>query len=302
MILLETKAWLTFPACPLVSFPLAVAGPAALIAGAAWVNAKAQLYYDYKLGRSQIGPSLKVSRAERRDQINLFYVLEQHATNRSTASSLFLIYDGKEWTFKNVYDIVLQYGTWLKTKYAIGPREVVAMDFMNGPQFIFLWLALWSLGACPAFINYSLTGKPLLHCIKSSTARIVFVDEEVKSQFTQDVVNALAAPGFHDGKGSAGSVQIVYISQATERLILAGKGVREPDSSRAGAKMHEKANLVFTSGTTGLPKPAIVSWRKSWTGPGKIRILLGLNSHDKLYTVRFHKSLHIISLYVVHHV
>lgn len=265
-------------------FPLAVAGSAALIAGAAWVNAKAQLFYDYRLGYSLAVASIGISRAVRRDQANLFYVLEKHASTRSTAGSPFLIYDNKSWTFKEVYDIVLQYGTWLKTKYAIRPREVVAMDFMNGSQFVFLWLALWSLGACPAFINYNLTGQALLHCIKTSTARILFVDEDVKSQFTQDVLDAVAAPGFRDGNGT---VEVVDFNVGTERFILAGKRLREPDPSRAGAQMHEMANLIYTSGTTGLPKPAVVSWKKIRLGGGFAAVWLGLKKNDRFYTVRF---------------
>lgn len=267
-------------------FPLAVAGSAALIAGAAWLNAKAQLSYDYKLASSLIAASISISRAERRDQVNIFYVLEKYATTKSTAGSPFLIYNSKAWTFREVYDIVLQYGTWLKTKYAIQPREVVALDFMNCPQFIFLWFALWSLGACPALINYNLTGQPLLHCIKTSTARLLFIDEEVKPRLTKDVLDAVAAPGFRDGNGA---VQVVDFNRGTETRILAEKGVREPDSSRVGAQTHEMANLIYTSGTTGLPKPAVVSWNKIRLGGGFAALFLGLKSDDRFYTVSFSK-------------
>lgn len=279
------------------SFPLAIAGSAALIVGAAWVNAKAQLSYDSKLAYALIAASIRISRAERRDQVNFFYVLEKHATSKSIASSPFLIYDNKAWTFKEVYDIVLQYGTWLKTKYAIQPREVVAMDFMNCPQFIFLWLAVWSLGACPAFINYNLTGQPLLHCIKTSTARILFVDEEVKLRFTQDVLDTVAAPEFRDGKGG---VEVVDFNLGTERQILAEKGLREPDSSRARAQMHGMATLIYTSGTTGLPKPAVVSWNKIWLGGGFAALLLGLKGGDRFYTVSFLRSSPTIPPYHAH--
>lgn len=269
------------------SFPLAVAGSAALIAGTAWLNAKTQLSYDYNLVSSLIRASVTISRAERRDEVNLFYTLEKHANTRSTASSPFLIYNSEAWTFREVYDIVLQYGTWLKTNYAIQPREVVALDFMNCPQFIFLWLGLWSLGACPALINYNLTGQPLLHCIKTSTARILFVEEEVKSRFTQDVLDAVAAPGFRNGNGA---VQVVDFNGDTETRILAERGLREPNSSRAGAQLHEMANLIYTSGTTGLPKPAVVSWNKIRLGGGFAALFLGLKNDDRFYTVSFSKS------------
>lgn len=279
-------------------FPLAVAGSAALIAGAAWLNAKAQLSYDYKLLYSLLAASISISQGERRDQVNLFYTLEKHATTKRTASYPFLIYNNEVWTFREVYDITLQYGTWLKTKYAIQPREVVAMDFTNCPQFIFLWLGLWSLGACPAFINYNLTGQPLLHCIKTSTARLLFIGEEVKSRFTQDVLDALAAPGFRDGNGV---VQVIDFNIGTETQILAEKGLREPDSSRAGVQTHEMANLIYTSGTTGLPKPAVVSWNKLRLGGGFAALFLGLRNDDRFYTVSYLKPSPTIPLYFTHH-
>lgn len=262
-----------------------------MITSAAWVNAKAQLFYDVGLGYSLITTSNKIARAERRDQLNLFYILEERAISTTTASSPFLVYNDQEWTFKEVYDIVLQYGSWLKINYAIAPKEVVAMDFMNCPRFIFLWLALWSLGACPAFINYNLTGQPLLHCIRTSTARVLFVDEEIKSQFTQDILDAMAAPGFRDENGA---VEVVNFNTDTERRILVEKGLREPDSSRAGAKLHDMASLIYTSGTTGFPKPAIISWKKCRIGGGFTSIWLGLKSDDRFYTVCFHSTFLII--------
>lgn len=49
---------------------------------------------------------------------------------------------------------------------------------MNSPDFMFGWLGLWSIGAAPAMINYNLTGKALLHCLKISGAKLLLVDEE----------------------------------------------------------------------------------------------------------------------------
>lgn len=123
---------------------------------------------------------------------------------KKTASIEFLVYEEKSWTYKEVYDIVLKYGTWLKTTYAIAPKEIVAMDFMNSPLFIFLWMGIWSIGATPAFINYNLTGDPLVHSVKSSAARILFVDPEVKTQFTREVVDTFASPKARDGKACRG--------------------------------------------------------------------------------------------------
>ena len=260
--------------------PLAIAAPA-LLAGAAWLNAKTQFSYDLRLVASLSRASLTTVLNEKRDLVNLFYYLEKHATSRNIAGRSFIVFNGKEWNFKEVYDIVLKYGTWLKKTFEIAPGDVVAIDFMNSPQFLFIWLALWSLGARPAFINYNLTGNPLLHCIKTSTTRVVLVDEKSKAQFTPEVLEAIASPNFRDGKGP---VEVAFFSEALEQQILVEDGKREPDSVRSGVQAHEMACLIFTSGTTGLPKGAIVSWNKCTVG-GIFTSIMMMKPSDRFYSV-----------------
>ncbi len=268
-----------------MSVPLAIAGPAAL-AGAAWLSAKTQLPYDWTLIKGLGGAHIQVAIKEKRDRINLFYVLEQHATTKSTANHPYLMYEGKSWTYKEVYDMVLKYGTWLKKEYAIAPQEVVAMDFMNCPSFIFLWFGLWSIGAVPAFINYNLTGDPLLQSVKTSTARILFVDDEVQKQITPEVAGMLASPKARGGKRP---VQVVYFNPALEQQILAMDSVREPDESRTVVRL-DLALLIFTSGTTGLPKAGFVSWQKVLLLTGFVPRWLGLKKTDRYYTVSMQHS------------
>lgn len=264
--------------------PLAIAAPAALLAGAAWLNAKTQLPYDFLLLSALVTATVKIAVREKRDRVNMFYFLENYASNKSTANSIFLVYEGRDWTFGEVYGLVLKYSTWLKMTYAIAPREVVAVDFMNSPYFVFIWLALWSLGAHPAFLNYNLTGQPLLHCIKISTARMVFVDEETSAQFTPEVLDALASPKFRDRDGP---VQLAFFNETVEQHILAVDGKREPDASREGVRAHDTSCLIYTSGTTGFPKAAIINWKKALSGGTFTPIWLGMKPSDRFYTVCF---------------
>ena len=273
--------------------PLPLVGPAVL-AAAAWLNAKTQFSYDLKLMRGVVDAHVQIALARRRDNINLFYILEQHATTKSTAHHTFLMYQGKTWTYKEVYDIVLKYGTWLKTKYGILPREVVAMDFMNSPVFVFLWLGMWSLGATPAFINYNLTGDPLLHSVKTSTARILFVDQKIQPQFSDDICDRLQSTNTQDGKGS---VQTVFFDATLEEQIMGTEAVREPDSSRSTVPL-DMALLIYTSGTTGLPKPATITWQKIRVLTGFVPSWFGLTKSDRYYTCMplYHSSAALLGL------
>ncbi|MCJ1399675.1 hypothetical protein MMC11_002877 [Xylographa trunciseda] len=263
-----------------MAVPLSIIAPAAF-ATVAYLSALTQFPNDYRLLKSLVKGRLACAAAEKKDRVNLFYVLEAHAHAKHTANHPMLVYEGTSWTYKEVYDIVLKYGTWLKTKYTIAPGEVVSLDFMNSPKFVFIWLALWSLGACPAMINYNLTSKPLLHSIKSSGARIVFVDDEVRNTFSPDVLDALASADFRDGKGP---VEVVFLDVGLERIILTIEGAREPDSSRSGVESTSGALLIFTSGTTGLPKASICPWFKIYVGASFLEIWAGWSRNDRFYT------------------
>ena len=177
---------------------------------------------------------------------------------------------------------MLKYAAWLKTEYSIAPKEIVALDFMNSPKFVFIWLAIWSLGANPALINYNLTSEPLLHCVRTSTARIIFFDDEIEHNFSDSVRSALQSSDFRDGKGP---VEMVRLDAAMERVVMSTDGIREPDSSRAGADNHQMAILIYTSGTTGNPKPAIIPWVRTCTGGDILHNWMGLKKSDRFYTV-----------------
>ena len=277
----------------MVPVSLAIAGPAVL-AGAAWLNAKTQFSYDLRLIKALVNAQVQTARGEKRDRLSPFYNLEQHATTKSTSDHAFLMYEGQTWTYREAHEIVLKYGTWLKTKHGIVPREVVAMDFMNSPVFIFLWLGIWSLGAIPAFINYNLTGDPLLHSVKTSTARVLFVDQEIKPRFTKDITDTLDSAKARDGMGP---VETVFFDKTLEEEIMGTEAVREPDSSRRAVRL-DMAMLIFTSGTTGLPKPANVTWQKIIMGTGFMLSWFGLTKSDRFYTCMplYHSSAAIFAL------
>ncbi|KAJ8113519.1 hypothetical protein OPT61_g4365 [Boeremia exigua] len=278
----------------MAALPLAI--PAAA-AGLAYLNARHGISYDWPLLSSFVPALIGIARAERSDRLNVFYDLEVLAQG-SRADHTWIIFHGQSWTYKQAYDIVLRYGTWLKTK-GVQSGEIVAMDFVNSETFIWVWFGLWSIGAKPAFINYNLTGKPLIHTIKTSTARLVLVDEESKANFAEAV---MIEHGFSSAPGTAVNgrearydfemdqsevprsvksqalaevqqqgitatpqkrqLEIVFFDKQLQDSILMLQPIRQPDSCRAGQLRNGMAMLIYTSGTTGLPKPAIMAWAK----------------------------------------
>ena len=156
-----------------VGLPVSILAPAAASVGA-YVNAKYGIWSDlafigrfWSLGRY-------MTKIEKKDEVNVFYMFEAQAKDPKAANRTFLLLppdasnpnQQTAWTYAEAYEMVLRYAAWLKEEYNIQRDEVVAMDFTNKPQFLWLWFALWSLGATPAFINTNLRDKAFIHSVR----------------------------------------------------------------------------------------------------------------------------------------
>lgn len=138
--------------------------------------------------------------------------------------------------------MVCRYATWLKERHAVKKGEIVALDFMNKPALVWIWLGLWAIGARPAMLNYNLTGERLVHCVKTSTARLVLVDGEVR-----DVIEGEAGLVTRRAlETEGGGREVVIFDEATERVVETWRSVRPDDEERGGVKLPDMAMLIYT--------------------------------------------------------
>ena len=232
-------------------------------------------------------------RAEDSGRVNMFYELESNALSTNLGNRPFIAVppaipkqaqsikdlqglEPIQWTYKQVYDVVLQYAEWLKTEHGVHRGDIVAMSITNRPVFIFLWFAIWSLGAKAAFINTGLREEALVHCVKASSARILVVDASIQDAFVPEIRSHLSSAG----------VAIAIVDAATENSIQNLAGYRAPDKDRDGDRCSDLSVLIFTSGTTGLPKPAIVPWKKFYNSSKAMSVWMNVKPTDRYYTVR----------------
>lgn len=252
---------------------------------AAYIEARNDVVSDLLLMKSFAQSQIAWQIALRRGLANTYYVFEYWA--RKQPDALFLVYpepesgDGpqhhfkvKSYTYGQVYDLVLRYATYLREELRVRRDDVVAIDFMNRPEYIIVWLALWSLGASPALINYNLKDVALVHCVKTAGAKVLICDvdtaligEKVAPELGRDGINFFVADSIH--------FQRVYARHTAYRIRNKDRGVAKGDGV---------AGYIFTSGTTGLPKAAVISWEKSWFGPYAYADANGVRSSDIMYS------------------
>lgn len=275
------SAVLTYPGIPL-SLALPAAG-----AAATYLNGRYGFLDDVGAVAKLVRYALKGSRLASKDRVNVFYRLEELATSPSSANRTFLLLPSEtaselgersQWTYAEAYETVLKYAAWLKEEFGVQKNEVVAIDFTNRPQFLWLWFALWSLGARPAFINSNLRDKAFVHCVRISTARLLLVDPSIREVLTDETRQELAPVG------TGRAVDAIVLEDEVAATIPTMEPYRAPDDVRAGAQLTDTSLLIYTSGTTGLPKAANVPWLKPLSGLYAINNILNLTPDDRYYS------------------
>lgn len=135
-----------------------------------------------------------------------------------------------------MYEEILQYAQWM-LEQGVKPGELVAMYMTNTPQFIFVWFACAAIGAAPAFINYNLEGKALMHCLAVCETKLLVVDEDAGCQ---------KRIGLSKADIEERGTKIAILDSALRQEIAATPLVRPSDDLRKGMKGSFPYCLIYT--------------------------------------------------------
>lgn len=169
-------------------------------------------------------------------------------------------YGEHTWTYAELNAAVNQAAHAAKAK-GVRCGDVVALALENRPAFFFAWLGLSKIGAVVAFLNTHLSGKPLLHALEVTGARTVIVGEECLPNFcaSGELPPQLALWLWPDPERPADAQARGLCSLDFAALVAQSATDNPPADWRAGLNAGATAQYIFTSGTTGLPKAAIIS-------------------------------------------
>ncbi|ETN39042.1 uncharacterized protein HMPREF1541_07084, partial [Cyphellophora europaea CBS 101466] len=207
---------------------------------------------------------------------HIYDYFENHALGKN-ANNIFLIFEGRSWTYKEFYDKVQLVGNWLLS-LQIKPNEIVAIDGPNSPEYVMVILALNAIGACPAYINSNLTSTPLVHSVKLCGCRYFLVDRAV-IDFVRPHEDALEG------------IETIYYDGG---LTISLKDTSPIPNLRKGLSPTSLARLIYTSGTTGLPKAVIIPRARELASVKSVSEYLKLKPGVRMYTCLplYHVSAH----------
>jgi len=168
---------------------------------------------------------------------------------------------------------------WLQS-IGIEKGDRVAVMLNNCPEFLDLFLACSRLGAIFVPINFRITSVELDYFIKNCRPRLFIHGDD----FT-DVANALELATYLPPM----MVAVVGNAQFNKRVFDFAEETRKFDRQRAfltrslgPADPEEPQVIMYTSGTTGKPKGAVLSHRKTFFNCLNADIFFKLHSNDTM--------------------
>nr|XP_032836582.1 long-chain fatty acid transport protein 1-like [Petromyzon marinus] len=193
-----------------------------------------------------------------------------------------LIYEGtgERWTFSRLDGEVsaVAHVLW---EHGVRPGHVVALFMEGRPRFVAAWLGAARLGAEAALINCSLRGEAVLHCLRASGARALLFGAELTEAF-EEIRGSLGKDLLLLCSGETGTEPTPHGALPFDTLLTAAPTHEFPRAQGRG--FSDRLFYVYTSGTTGMPKAAIVVHSRYYRMATLVHYGFGMKTSDVLYS------------------
>lgn len=176
------------------------------------------------------------------DRLSAWYILADTCRQQRNRRAVWT--RERSLTYGEFHDLVAKYAQWL-LEQGVQPGDLVALYLLNSAEFLAIMFACQCVGTAPALLNYNLEGRPLHHSLDVCASKILIVDPDTGCQ------NRIAGSKEHiESKGT----KIFTLDADLKRKVEARSAVVPEDKWRKGMKGDFPYCLLYTSGTTGLPK------------------------------------------------
>uniref|UniRef100_A0A0A1XF85 long-chain-fatty-acid--CoA ligase n=1 Tax=Zeugodacus cucurbitae TaxID=28588 RepID=A0A0A1XF85_ZEUCU len=196
------------------------------------------------------------------------------------------IMDDRSLSFQYVENYTNKVGAYFKAR-GLKNGDCVALVMETRPEFVCLWLGLSKIGVVTALINSHLRRDNLLHSIKVANANVIIVGTELSKALeeiqNEAEVKTLPIYQFSD-EAQRDNDNFQLLNGATDlTAALELQAIEDLSADIAACSPKDKLLFVYTSGTTGLPKAAVINNLRYLFMASGIHHMLALNTDDVIY-------------------
>lgn len=177
----------------------------------------------------------------------------------------FVIFEGQSHTYRDVELRSNRLAHVFLQKTNLRKGDCVAVLMNNEPDFLCVWFALAKIGCSIAFLNTNIKSRALLHCFNSCGARALVVGSDVT-----DLLDGVLTTLLEDNI-EVWAMKSSFVHPQVQTLLDKIDAVSDKP---VPAALYQTTNIktptlyIFTSGTTGLPKAAVISHLQSLKAAG----------------------------------
>ncbi|GAA6227233.1 long-chain fatty acid transport protein 6, partial [Lates japonicus] len=168
----------------------------------------------------------------------------------------FVIYDGSVHTYRDVEQRSNRLANVFFDRVGLRKGDCVALLMSNEPDFLCVWFGLAKVGCSVAFLNTNIKSKSLLHCFNCCGAKTLIVGSDL-FECLDGIITSLLED----------NIQVWAMKSQSEHtqvhtLLDKINGASDqpvPAVLRVTTSLKSPTLYIFTSGTTGLPKAAVIT-------------------------------------------
>lgn len=180
----------------------------------------------------------------------------------------------RAFTYAEFFERSVALAEMLRERFAIGAGDRVAILALNEPEHFFLFFALQRLGAMLVPVNFRFTAREVDHVLEDSGAKLFIHQEAFASVVEKLRARPVSSLAFEGQAGLQGLL-------ASAPFNGAGPLNADPETP---------VMILYTSGTTGAPKGALINHRMLFWNSVNTGLRLKITSDD--CTVIFHPLFH----------
>ncbi|EKM59179.1 uncharacterized protein PHACADRAFT_136523 [Phanerochaete carnosa HHB-10118-sp] len=182
-------------------------------------------------------------------------------------NSTYIVFGDERASYHEVYRRSLQAAAMFYQRYGIRKGDRVGICARNLPDYLVAFWACQILGAVSVLVNAWLPAEPLVHCLSHTGCKLVLVDTERADRI------AHAVPRLRDG-GANGFVVLDAPGRSSKwegielwQIVMRSSASSSNDALALSPDIQpeDNATVIFTSGTTGLPKGVLSTQRQFLT-------------------------------------